>query len=101
MAALNDLDENTIITMNNFPSSAILLDVFHNRDKNSILTLIKNRFFQARQRSERSIRILPGDYERYTPELVNEIKEFLMMKGYTVINIEDPVGANQGFRVSL
>lgn len=91
---------NSQVTMNTFPCRDELNNIIYNINFDSILNIIKNKIIIANSNNNNYIRIIPADYSHVSTDTVNGIKKFLREKGYTVTDIEDLNGINQGFKIT-
>ena len=88
------------ITQEEFPTSMSLRQFFYKNDMNDILTMVKNRMIQSKRQHQQSARIVIADVNHYPVQLMTEAKEFLKMRGYSIVDIEDAAGNASGFKIS-
>jgi hypothetical protein len=74
---------------NNFPMKEDLKNLFHEINFNRVLEIIKNKMHLANIEGLNYIRILNSDVVNISQVIIDEVKNCMRQRLYTITNIED------------
>jgi hypothetical protein len=97
---MNNFESNRV-NRDNFPSLLELRQVLHDINFDNLLNMIKNLIINANRMNQNFVRVNTNDLNQYSQNIIDDMRNYLVTKGYTVINIEDPVGVNMGWRINF
>jgi hypothetical protein len=93
-------DPNSKVTGNTFPSRANLVEILTEDQFNRILQLVKTKILNASNENLSSIRVMVADVAQFKVQIVSNVKNWLVGKGYTITEIEDATGQSTGWKLS-
>ena len=96
-----EFNENTLLTRESFPSKNDLTNIFYREDFNRLLNTVKNNIVQAKRMNIHNARISIPDMINISQQIVNDVKQFLRDKGFTITEVEDMGGASSGWKITF
>jgi hypothetical protein len=97
---MNNFESNRV-NRDTFPSLLELHQVLYDINFDNLLNLIKNLIVNANRMNQNFVRVNTNDLNQYNQNIIDEMRNYLVNKGYTVIIIEDPTGVNMGWKINF
>ena len=93
--------ETSRVDRNNFPFLPDLRITLYNMQFDNMLNFIKDKIVTASRMNQTFVRILNNELNQYTESMINDVKAFLITRGYTIIAIEDQAGISIGWKINF
>jgi hypothetical protein len=93
--------ETVRVDRNNFPFLPDLRTTLYNMQFDNLLNFIKDKIVNASRMNQTFVRILNNELNQYNESMVNDVKAFLITRGYTIIVIEDQAGVSIGWKINF